>query len=89
MKNIRVIIVAVTLLVFSSGCASFRTPQPFDLELDGLSAGNIAQVKDLLKKLEPFILKLDRKGELPYLNSRTIKGSMQFLSDLVTLVEIH
>ena len=67
MKNFRVLIASFALIIFCSGCASFKTPQPIDLELDGLSAEHIAQVRDLLKKLEPYIAKKDRKGELPYL----------------------
>ncbi len=68
MKNSRFVFAVSVLLLFHSGCAAFgKQHQPIDLELDGLSPEHITQVQDLVKKLEPFIGKKDRKGALPYL----------------------
>ena len=66
MKRLPALLVATFFLFYSAGCATIER-EPVDLELDGLSARHILQVKDLLKKLEPFIRTKDRKGELPTL----------------------
>jgi hypothetical protein len=65
-KSISVFIASASLLAFSAGCTSLER-KPAHLELDGLSAEHISQVKTLVKKLEPFIQTKDRQGALPTL----------------------
>jgi murein tripeptide amidase MpaA len=48
-----------------------------------LNYGTLALTFEISEKMAP------EKTELPYVNNRAIKGSMQFLSDLSTLVETH
>jgi predicted deacylase len=48
-----------------------------------LNYGTLALTFEISEKMAP------EKADLPYLNSRTIRGSMQLLSDLVTLTESH
>ena len=69
----------------SKSLQSFYDYPSFGEQIDHayLNYGTLALTFEISEKMAP------EKADLPYLNGRTIKGSLQFLTDLVTLVQTH
>jgi|GEM_PF-256920 len=57
-----------------SGCASFTQAPEEKLNVEKLTPEQIAKVQTLVAKLEPFIEKKDRKGELPSLTFNELES---------------
>ena len=57
----------VLAVFFLGGCASFSKAPPIQLNVTKLSTEHIAEVKNLVAKLEPFIQSKDLEGKLPWL----------------------
>jgi len=60
-------ILPILTICLICGCSSFEKKQAINLNVEKLSPEQIAEVKTLVKKLEPFIKRKDLKGELPAL----------------------
>jgi len=72
LKNV-LLSLAVLLL---SGCASFIQAPPVTLNVAKLTPEHIAEAKELIAKLEPYIKKKDLKGKLPYLTFKQLESPL-------------
>lgn len=64
---------AVSLI---GGCASVANTPVVDLNVEKLTPAQIAEVKTLVVKLEPFITKKDREGKLPSLTFKQLESPL-------------
>jgi hypothetical protein len=59
-----------------SGCASFTRTSAIELNVEKLSPEQIAKVKTLVTKLEPFIKTKDQEGKLPSLTFKELESPL-------------
>ncbi|MFA7254852.1 MAG: D-alanyl-D-alanine carboxypeptidase family protein [Candidatus Omnitrophota bacterium] len=62
--------------LFFSGCASFTSTAPVELNVEKLTPAHIADVKTLIAKLEPYIQKKDKEGKLPSLTFKQLESPL-------------
>jgi LAS superfamily LD-carboxypeptidase LdcB len=66
----------VLAVLFLAGCASFNQTPEEKLNTEKLTPSQIAKVKILVAKLEPFIGKKDREGKLPSLTFKKLESPL-------------
>ncbi len=66
----------VLAVFFLGGCVSFSKAPPIQLNVKNLSTEHIAEVKNLVVKLEPFIRTKDLEGKLPALTFKELEAPL-------------